>query len=441
VRELFRRLEAKFFEKVGNFIELLPIVQWEPVNIVSTWPLPDFSNIQAKPTPPGRGADAETREAYGRRDSQWVKQESQYIEKFGAAKNLLWSLVTNHFTTSLLEAISLTVAGKRAMQERNAPGLLAITRRAASTGTFVVANKSVVLERARIQLEEYMQADKSLMAYASEFKLKSQMYASARDDLRSSYAPDAEVSDDGFLGDEALITAFVRGLNTGEGTRIDVFEKEAYHKLQSLIRLSPSSAERKKWVAKHGVNGKLTVDKAVVFIQAQAEANLAEPGALGRLQLEYYKLMSKGAHATTTSRDEAEDDGDDEASYTGKGQKRKRKAGDGDSKNRVRGDPQKRNKLGICRACMQPGHFWGDGVCKKGKQWIKQNADKKAQAKAKALKPKPKSGKPFKPDAQATSTKAKGQAQSIKEGKALKAAATEARKKAATAQSSDEDTE
>jgi hypothetical protein len=422
---------------------MLPLVQWEPENLVFTWPLPDFSKIQPAIKSPGARASQEERDAYARRDTQWVKQEAMYKEKYAAAQNLLYSLVANSLSRLLLEAITLTAAGKRSVQGRDAPELLTILRRAASTGTFVAAKLSTILERARVELDSCVQGDQPVMEYAGRFTLSSQMYVSARQELRRSYPPGAEDLDDGLLGDEALVATFIRGLNIDAGTSVNVFELEAYHELQKLIRAGQGTAARRRWENNNG--GALTVNRAVVFIQTQAEQNLAEPTALGRLQLEYAKIVSKGAHATTTSRGDVDDDGDDEASQVGKGRKRRRKD-DGDS-DEVPGGP-KRDKLSICRACKQPGHFWGDAICEKGKQWIKKHAlADKASAKAGAAKrekKKQKVAKASKDAARATHTKAKGKELTDKEAKALKAAtaakkAAGARKKAAAAESSDDE--
>jgi hypothetical protein len=94
------------------------------------------------------------------------------------------------------------------------------------------------------------------------------------------------------------------------------------------------------------------------------------------------------------------------------------------------------------RACKQPGHFWADAICEKGKQWIKKHAvaDKASAnaAAAKREKKKQKVAKASKDAARAAHTKAKGKALTGKEAKTLVKAS---RKKAAAESSDDEGTE
>jgi hypothetical protein len=96
---------------------------------------------------------------------------------------------------------------------------------------------------------------------------------------------------------------------------------------------------------------------------------------------------------------------------------------------------------GACHACGKPGHYWSAGKCKQGLEWIRAKEHVPAvAAKTNKAKEVSKKGKL----AQAAATKAKGQKQTDKEAKALKAAAAAkkaagAHKKAAAAAESSDD--
>jgi hypothetical protein len=369
--------------------------------------------------------------------ANWAKAKLDYEIRFHRAKARMSSLILGQCHSDLLDAMKLTVEGQVAISHGHMPTFLVMLRRAACTGTFVETDPATALDRARQKVEGCQQGDLLLMQYANLFKLESQMYALARDEFRAANnAMDAH-EHDGLYGDEVMIGYFIRGLNTEGGSKITVYEADAYFQLQNLLRTGPGSLERRAWTEKHG---ELTVDKIVTFVQRQVEEKINAPDATARLMMAYSRVMAKGAHATTASpadNEAWEGDGDDEGSPPDKKGSKKRKLV------HTKGHHAQKNAArGACHACGKPGHFWSAGKCKEGLEWIRANEHFPAAA-AKARKTKKVVNKKGKL-AQAAATKAKGQQLTDKEAKALKAAnaakkAAGARKKAAAAESSDDE--
>jgi hypothetical protein len=437
VKQFFDHRLANKFVAEGNedFPELLPLLKWDTPVIPRGWPKPNFDETATKPRPP-RGPNPSKRrlKEYEMSLGCWIRARMEYRIRFRRAKARMYSLVSGQCSNDLLDAMNLTVEGQVATSLGHVPTFLIMIRRAACTGTFVATDPATALDRARQRVEGCQQGDLLLMQYANLFKLESQMYGLARDDFRAANVVDAG-EDDGLYGNEVMIGYFIRGLNTEGGPKITVYEADAYFQLQNLLRTGPGSPERRAWAEKHG---ELTVDNIVTFVQQQVEEKTNAPDATARLMMAYSRAMAKGAHASTASsaRDEAWE-GDDEASQPGnKGSKKRR------FEHTKVPHAQKNAERGVCHACGKPGHYWSAGKCKRGLEWIKAKEHIPAIA-AKAHKAKKAVSKKGKL-AQAAATKAKGQKLTDKEAKALKAAtaaknAAGARKKAAAAESSDDE--